>query len=125
MATEPNPTVDTDNYVTLDGKKWPVPKLAPRQNRKVVPAILRCAKIDQRNITEEQVDDLYLVLYTGLTRAHPTLTRDEFDGMPISVEDALAAFPIVAIASGFYRAPLVSDPLELKTLDSSSQTGDI
>lgn len=119
MATEPNGLLlnGITPVVHLAGKDWPIPDLAPRQNRIVVPAFFRVLPklgglAQGGNITAERIaalasidekmfDDLANIVYFALTRAHPTLEREEFDDMPIGMLDmAMCLFPVIAHASG-------------------------
>ena len=88
--------------IEIMGQKWPIPKLAPKQNEVVVPILLemvphvikgmnateevngKTVKIDPiqslaKTLSKENLHDLYTCVYMALTRAHPQLTRDEFD----------------------------------------------
>ncbi len=92
--------------IEWDGKQWPIPLLAPRENRIVLPAVMRSRitvqKMTQENapMTTEEYDDLTLIVYWGLRRAHPSLTRDQFDDVPISTIDLLRAMTTVARQTG-------------------------
>jgi len=105
--------------ITLGGRAWPLPKLAPRQNRIVVPALLALVpKILQardaadkagetgsyatlaRYLDTGMYDTLSALVYTALTRATPSLARDAFDDMAIDTFELLAAVHPVARAAG-------------------------
>ncbi len=81
MATEPNALLldGTTPTIKLAGRDWPVPLLAPRQNRIVVPAIGRWARAGDPAFSTEQYDEAIAIVHAALTRAHPTLTREEFE----------------------------------------------
>lgn len=131
VTTVPNldllqdPTVLT---VMLDGVKWPIPKLAPKQNEIVVPLVLQLvprltnsvrivhqegdakAKTQMdlgmlsKALTEQGMKDLYTVLYWSLQRGHRDLKREEFDDMPIGTLDAIEAVMVIAKQTGVIRA---------------------
>ncbi len=101
--TEPNESLLDGVTPTVEfaGKKWPVPKLAIKQLKVIQPKLDRLADVvitketPMREYTEEDFGDLATVLYFGLTRAHPTLTRDEFEDMPTNRYEIAAAFFVV------------------------------
>lgn len=129
--------------ITLADIVWPVPKLAPRQNRIVVPAILQVApKVLYALATPESdptlmpirlsaaldtssMDALGDVCYWALKRAHPDMTRDEFDDMPISVLEMALALKVVSQQTGLIKeaAPSPLAPGAQAAPDQSSQTG--
>jgi len=90
--------------VTWNGAEWPVPLLAPKQNRHVLPAVMRSkvtiADMKTAKLSEEQFDDLLGIVYWGLKRAHPTLTREQFDDVPFSMNDVMKASEVVARQTG-------------------------
>lgn len=83
-----------DPVITIAGRAWRVPLLAPRQNRIVVPALLRMGANPGA-----QYDDLLGMVFAALTRAND-LAREEFDDMPIPTWELTAAVPIVAQQTG-------------------------
>lgn len=121
-----DPTVLT---VELDGKKWPIPKLAPKQNEVVVPLVLELVpkltnsvRIIQKEgedaskartsmdlgalgkaLTEKGMKDLYTILFLSLQRGHKDLTREEFDDMPIGTLDAIEAVMVISRQTGVIR----------------------
>ncbi len=109
--------------MTLAGQEWPVPKLAPRQNRIVVPALFQLipkilrARADAdaagekgsyatltRYLDTESYDALAGLVFAALTRAHPQLARDDFDDMAIDTFELVAAVPTIARAAGLLGA---------------------
>lgn len=128
-TTTPNQTLIDAGAATisLDGKDWPVPKLSIKQNRFVVPAMLRVMPIiaesvviqkttdDAGNVSEKRVfdlpklaakldekamDDLAGITWTALQKGHPKLTRAEFDDMPINMNELVSAIVIIGAQSG-------------------------
>jgi hypothetical protein len=138
--------------VRLAGKEWPIPLLAPRQNRIVVPAVAKITKrmrdiaeqkfgsLDAQekadliaalgsetelrsrlwrvtdfsfeiiaNLESEFFDLVSDALYWSLTRAHPALTRQQFDDMPIGMIEMVDAVGIIAQQTGMMRR---ADPKE-------------
>lgn len=117
-----DPTVLT---IELDGKKWPIPKLAPKQNEIVVPLVLelvpkltssvRAVNVDGaakthmdlgmlgKALTEKGMKDLYTIVFHSLQRGHKDLTREEFDDMPIGTLDAIEAVMTISKQTGVIR----------------------
>lgn len=108
-----------DHTITLAGQEWPVPTLAPRQNRVVVPGLLEVipqiirARSDApdasglaqlaRYLDTATYDRLAEIVYTALTRANPALSREAFDDLPIGTAELIGALNPIARAAGLYR----------------------
>jgi hypothetical protein len=108
--------------IRLAGREWPVPVLAPRQNRIVVPALLDLVpKILRARDESEKAgekggfaalaryldtptyDQLAEIVFAALTRAHPGLARAEFDDMPIDTLELIASVTMIARQAGLVR----------------------
>lgn len=107
--------------IRLAGRDWPVPVLAPRQNRIVVPALLalipkiaaareEAARRNEggiaalaRYLDTTAYDTLTEISHLALTRAHPDLSRTAFDDMAIDTLELLAAVHTIARAAGLVR----------------------
>lgn len=85
-----------DPTITLAGRAWRVPLLAPRQNRIVVPALVNLGAQPA-----EQYDALAEIAFAALTRAHPWLDRTEFDDWPLPAHELIEALPVIAMQTGF------------------------
>lgn len=136
--TEPNKTLLADEDVptiTLDGKAWPVPRLAIKQNKRVAPLIAKRSKDIERlgpenlgALTEELMEDVSTIIFLGLQRGHKDLTREEFEDMPISPKELLGAFWTVAKQSYMFKPQstevngVVSDPLGAAALSPPTGT---
>jgi len=114
-----------DQTITLAGRDWSVPVLAPKQNRVAVPLLLdllpeladgyRRARVDAsdagRGINRLELlralaphyDAMCTIAFTALTRANPELQRDSFDDLAIDTEDLIAAMVPIARAAGVLR----------------------
>ncbi len=77
---------------------WPVPLLAPRQNRIVLPGFLVLGEAPA-----EHYETLCDVVFAALTRAHPRLERAVFEDWPIATCELLDALPVIARQTGFLR----------------------
>jgi hypothetical protein len=107
----PTPVVVHDcPTISLGGQDWPVPVLALRQNRVLQPLFNRVTgKIMEGcslgELTEADIEALVQISYTALTRAHPDLSRTDFEEMPISLVQLVGAIPVVMQQSGLYKPP--------------------
>jgi hypothetical protein len=140
--------------IRLAGLDWPIPLLAPRQNRHVVPAVsaitkrmretaeqklaqlgeekkaafLQLADPDEvsqngadavlrqriwaitdfsfemaHSLEPEFFDTICNALYWALTRAHPQLTRQQFDDMPMGMLEMIDCIGVVAQQTGMMK----------------------
>jgi hypothetical protein len=105
MATEPNQAaIDAGApTITLAGKAWPIPMLAVRQNRLVVPAVRVWAK-DAAGVFDSTpaYDNALSAIFNALLRAHPDITRAEFDELEITAPEVNGSFVVIAIATGLF-----------------------
>ena len=143
--TEPNAKLLADPEVptvTLDGKAWPIPKLAMVQLKVLLPLLSKyweAGKAVASVGTAEGVDAMGTIVFTALLRGHDgengrpgPITRAEFDEMAIDSKALFLAVRVVAEQTGGYTqakpgaaGPLVppdsqgSDPAKA----ADSQTG--
>ena len=107
--------------VTLAGREWPIPVLSIKQNRIVVPAVLgfmpTIARIgaaiagqdknplwfNSLSLTTEDFDLMATAVYVALTKGNTGLSRNEFDNLEITLEELIAALPIVAQQTGLLK----------------------
>jgi hypothetical protein len=119
--------LDAAPKVTLAGKEFPIPLLVPRQNRIVIPKLIDLMKgfteggaLSAINITmkltTQQYDDLSEIIWVALTRATPTLTKDDFLDMPIDLMELIAAMDIVAQQCGVMKRAGGTKPGEAKAV---------
>jgi hypothetical protein len=85
--------------IIIAGRGWPVPLLAPRQNRVVVPALMRLGEQPAQHY-----EDLLEAVFAALTRAQPMLDRAEFEDWPIATWELVEAIPVIAIQTGLLKA---------------------
>jgi hypothetical protein len=114
--------------ITIAGKEWPVPQLAPRQNRIVVPALLdvlpKIAQAQARikgsneggslarlgsHLDTACYDRLTDIAFHALTRAHPDLKREAFDDMPVDTAELYSALSTIAHQAGLLRQTKSAD----------------
>ena len=90
--------------IALAGRSWVMADLAPRQFRKVIPAVIGLAAVKQpEDLDEAGIDRLLDALYYALTRNYPDLAREEFLDLPIKLAELVAALPVLAKAAGIER----------------------
>jgi hypothetical protein len=131
--TKPNNTLLDEGLPTLilGGVRWPVPLLAPKQNRVVVPILLEMipkitasyqtimmkdeagneversvADLEQLALvlTEGGIDKLTRCIYHALKKGHNELTLDEVEDMPIGTFEMIDAIMTIARQTGIMRA---------------------
>lgn len=86
-----------DPEIIIAGRPWRVPLFAPRQNRIVIPAILRMGPV------ADSYNDLLDIAFAALTRAYPALDRDEFEELPIPTWELLDALPVISKQTGMLK----------------------
>jgi hypothetical protein len=112
--------------IKLADVEYPVPKLALRQNIALQPLFNRVGgKILEGNIrvadlTAEDVSDLAEIAYLALSRAHPTVTREDLQDLPIGVSDLVGVLLTVMEQSNLFKR--ASEPGEAQG-EASPQTG--
>jgi hypothetical protein len=111
--------------ITLAGRDWPVPLLAIKQNRIVIPALMKimpavariasvsdgqdmsaedmAAALASLTVTTEEFDLVSDAVYAALTRGTPGLARNEFDNLPIATADLFAALPVIMAQTGIMK----------------------
>ncbi|MGD0190197.1 MAG: hypothetical protein ABSD74_05615 [Rhizomicrobium sp.] len=127
MTESTSPAEPTVPTIRLAGRELPIPVLAPRQNRTIVPALLdlipkviearSCALVDPQDeskginrlrllthlIDTSTYDAMCDIVFTAMTRAQPDFKRIEFDDLSLDIEDLIAAIFVVARQSGVIR----------------------
>jgi hypothetical protein len=126
VAVKPAPMfpIDLENApkITLAGREWAIPTLAIAQNRIIVPAVMKtlglmkqiASAVEQKEtnanwyqqleIGTEDFDRLCTITHAALTRGYPSMSRGEFDQMPISFAELVAAAPIIMNQTGSFQA---------------------
>lgn len=114
--------------ITLNNTKWPIPKLAVRQWRVVVPSVLRLlremgpmfvkmllvSKEDMSNpakmgdllkdltFNEAHIDLLVDITTAGLQRAHKEITREDVLDLECDVVEMMAAMAVIMAQAGIF-----------------------
>ena len=129
----PNPRGLDPAYITLEGKDYPVTKLAIRQNRIVVPLCYNLirelgpmmvlvehhrvtnepwteAEINQLALTTAQIDQLIDLNLACIWREHPNFSKDQFLDMQISTRDLMAGFAVALKQSDLFKPVKPGEP---------------
>jgi hypothetical protein len=110
----------SDPVITLGGKPYVVPMLAPKQNRIVVPTMCRLRGMNPASITTEQYDDLLECAFLAAQRGTPSLNKVEFMDSPISTIELIEAMQVIMQQTGAMRKADASGEAQKA---ESSQTG--
>ena len=86
--------------VRLAGREWFVAPLSLRQILAIADFVPKLSAISVEQLSGERLAPLAEVVWHGLRRAHPTLSRDEFFDLPITIGELVAALPVVIEQAG-------------------------
>jgi hypothetical protein len=89
--------------VRLAGRDFYVAPLSLRQIIAIADHVPKLSALSAENISGDRISPLAEVLWQGLRRAHPNLTRDEFFDLPIPLGELVAALPVVIEQAGGRR----------------------
>jgi hypothetical protein len=104
--------------INIAGRTWAIPVLSPRQNRRVVPRIMKLGKINPQDMSESDIDDLYEIIFWALTRAYPEVDQKDFMDWPINLPEAIAAIPVIAQQTGVMKQEGDEGPTTAATAES-------
>lgn len=112
--------------ITVAGQQYPVPPLAPRQIRRIIPRITRLQSLLKNKgmdqMSEEDMDAAYECVYWALTRAHPDLEYKDFMDWPIPMRELRNAIPIIVEQTGIMDNK-ASAPVSGEAKEESPSTG--
>jgi hypothetical protein len=86
--------------VKLAGRDFYVAPLSLRQILAIADYVPKLSGITPETLSGERLQPLAEVLWHGLRRAHPDLTREEFFDLPIPLGELVAALPVVIEQAG-------------------------
>jgi hypothetical protein len=89
--------------VRLGGRDWKVAPLSLRQILAIADYVPKLSAINVETLSGERLAPLAEVLWHGLRRAYPKLTRDKFYDLPITIGELVAALPVVIEQAGGRR----------------------
>jgi hypothetical protein len=90
----------TARTVRLAGRDFCVAPLSLRQILAVADYVPKLSGIGAETMSGERLAPLAEILWHGLRRGHPALTRDEFFDLPITIAELMAALPVVIEQAG-------------------------
>lgn len=105
MSFERDETLDLSGArtVRLGGHEWFVAPLSLRQIIAIADFVPKLSAINADSLSGERIAPLAELLWHGLRRAHPRLTRDEFFDLPVTIAELVAALPVVIEQAGGRR----------------------
>jgi hypothetical protein len=86
--------------VRLGGHNFYIAPLSLRQILAIADYVPKLSGLTAENLSGERLIPLAEVLWHGLRRAHPGLTRDEFFDLPVTIAELVAALPAVIEQAG-------------------------
>ncbi len=105
MSLEPDQNLDraAARGVRLAGREFYVAPLSLRQILAIADYVPKLSGITAENLSGERLSPLAEVVWHGLRRAHPALTREEFFDLPVTIGELVAALPVVIEQAGGKR----------------------
>jgi len=102
LSTDLDQSIDlaSARIVRLAGRDFYVAPLSLRQILAIADHVPKLSGITAESMSGERLLPLAEVLWHGLRRAHPQLTRDEFLDLPIPLGELVAALPVVIEQAG-------------------------
>ena len=124
MTADCDPSIDlaAARRVRLGGSDFWIAPLSLRQILAIADYVPKLAGIGAENMSGERLAPLAEVLWHGLRRAHPKLTREEFFDLPITIAELVAALPVVIEQAGGKKADAVEDKHVGEALAASAST---
>jgi hypothetical protein len=102
VSLERDESIDLNmaRVVRLAGRDVYVAPLSLRDILAVADELPKVKDVTAENVTGERLAPLGEIVWHGLRRAYPKLTRDEFLDLPITLAELIAAFPVVMQQAG-------------------------
>jgi hypothetical protein len=94
----------TARPVRLAGRDFHIAPLSLRQILAIADYVPRLSGITAENTSGERLTPLAEVVWHGLRRVHPKLTREEFLDLPITIAELVGALPVVIEQAGGRKA---------------------
>lgn len=123
-------------YITLAGQSWPIPKLAVRQWRVVVPGVFKLmgnfgpmfekmrqgdmtgvAAAQHFSLTQELTELMVEVIQAALSRATPRITKEHVLDMECDMTELMASLPVIMKQAGLFSA----EPAQTRTASTSGE----
>jgi hypothetical protein len=124
MSLDRDESIDltTARTVRLAGRDFTVAPLNLRQILAIADYVPKLSDIGAGTLSQERLAPLAEVMWHGLRRAHPRLTREEFFDLPISLAELVAALPVVIEQAGGGRK---ADPGSDASLGETKAASDL
>jgi hypothetical protein len=90
----------TARSVRLAGRDFHVAPLSLRQILAIADYVPKLSGITAESMSGERLSPLAEVVWHGLRRVHPKLTREEFLDLPITIAELVGALPVVIEQAG-------------------------
>jgi hypothetical protein len=121
LSLERDEAIDptTARVVRLAGHDFHIAPLSLRQILAIADYVPKLSVIGAEGLSGERLLPLAEVLWQGLRRAHPKLSRDEFFDLPITIAELVAALPVVIEQAGGRR---VASAGEILAASASTQS---
>ena len=100
MSLERDESIERARAVRLANRDFYVAPLSLRQVLAVADELPKLKGLTADNVTGERMTPLAEIVWIGLHRAHPKMTREEFFDLDISIPELLAAMPTVMQQAG-------------------------
>jgi hypothetical protein len=86
--------------VRLAGREFYIAPLSLRQILAIADHVPKLSGITPENLSGERLLPLVEIMWHGLRRTYPDLSRDEFFDLPITLNELVAALPVVIEQAG-------------------------
>jgi len=102
--------------ISLGGEEWPVPFLSLGRNRKLQPLFnvvasrILAGEVRVADLLPTDHEALVEMAYIALTQAHPTITREEMEEMPIGIHELVGALLTIMAQSKLFTQAAGADP---------------
>ena len=122
MTVEHDETIDlaAARPVRLAGRTFYIAPLSLRQILAIADYVPKLSGITAETMSGERLSPLAEVLWHGLRRAHPGLTREEFFDLPITIAELVAALPVVIEQAGGRRVDAAAGELSAASASTPS-----
>ena len=97
-----------DEKITLGRREWTIPELSARRIIKFSCIVMSWGKLGKKpeDMSTDELEQIYDAVLIGLQQGAPTLTKDEFMEMPITVAKAMEAIRIISKQAGLELTPV-------------------
>ena len=94
--------------VTIGGREYAVPEFSVKEQRKIIPLMMRAGQVDWTNMAADDFDVVYDIAYTAIferTRkvegfAPPQMPREDFDELPVRLDEIMKLIPVIGQQAG-------------------------